>query len=327
MSEIQSLERPKVTVVIPVYENAGALWELHERLIKVRTELNAMNVGFQIIFVDDGSRDGSQEILRSLSRADRSISIIRLTRNFGATRSLKTGLQFVTGSAFAWMSADLQDPPELLVEMTKRWLSGSKFVICERASRGDPWITRFSSSIFYRVLRGFVIPDYPRGGFDMALMDRELLEPIRASSKSTYAPILAYWLGHEPSVIRYSRENRRHGKSHWTLRKRFNLFTDVLFGFSVKPLRFVTYSGIGLSGVATLYAGVVALGALRGSVESVGFPTLVTLITLFAGLQLVTIGVLGEYVSRIMEQMNQRPEAVILETVLPEDSPEMFHGT
>lgn len=308
-----STEGPKIiSVVVPVYFNAGSLPILFQRLQAVeRTLQERHQVSLQLIFVNDGSRDQSQQALMAIKAERPEVTVVRLSRNFGAVHASRTGFGFVRGDAFIIIAADLQDPPELLLEMVPRWLAGRKFVIAVRASREDPWISRAYSWLYYRALRFLVVPGYPEGGFDIALMDRTMLEPMRNCSKNAFTPLLAYWLGHEPDVVTYHRPKREHGKSGWTFSKKVKAFLDVMLGFSVTPIRLISAVGVAVAGLSFGYGVLVALGALLGNVAVSGFATLAVLITFLLGLIIIMLGIIGEYLWRIFDEVNRRPEAVI----------------
>ena len=299
-------------MVVPVYYNAGSLPALFDRLEAVERELIARHaVGLQLIFVNDGSKDQSQQVLLELKQRRPSTTVVRLSRNFGAVHASRTGFQFVTGDAFTIIAADLQDPPELLLDMVPRWIAGSKFVIAVRASREDPWISRAYSWLYYRILRFLVVPGYPEGGFDVALMDRAMLEPMRNCSKNAFTPLLAYWLGYAPAVVEYHRPKREHGRSGWTFSKKMKAFLDVMLGFSVTPIRLISAVGVIVATSSFAYGVLVAVGALLGRIAVSGFATLAVLITFLLGLIIVMLGVIGEYLWRIFDEVNRRPEAVI----------------
>lgn len=305
-----------VSVVVPVYYNAGSLPALFDRLQAVERELvEHHQVRLQLIFVNDGSRDDSQQALLTLKAQRPETTVVRLARNFGAVRASRTGFRFVQGDAFVIIAADLQDPPELLLEMVPRWLAGGKFVIAVRASRGDPWISRMYSSMYYRILRLLVVPEYPEGGFDMALMDRAMLEPMRNSSKNAFTPLLAYWLGYQPEVVTYHRPARAHGTSRWTFSRKVQALLDVMLGFSVTPIRLISAIGAVVAGLSFGYGIMVVIGALLGKIQVSGFATLAILITFLLGLIIIMLGVIGEYLWRIFDEVNKRPETVIDEVV------------
>ncbi len=301
-----------VSVVVPVYHNAVSLPALYERLIAVEQDLIAQHgVRLQLIFVNDGSMDGSQAELNKIKQQRADSTIVKLSRNFGAVHASRMGFRFVQGDAFTIIAADLQDPPELLLEMVPRWLAGCKFVIAVRASRKDPLVSRIYSWLYYRMLRLLVVPGYPEGGFDIALMDRVMLEPMRNCSKNAFTPLLAYWLGHEPEVVTYHRPKREHGKSGWTFSKKAKAFLDVMLGFSVTPIRLISGLGALIAGVSFMYGLVIVINAMAGRTSVSGFATLAALLTFLLGLIIIMLGIIGEYLWRIFDEVNRRPEAVI----------------
>ena len=301
-----------VSVVVPVYRNAGSLPALFERMQQVEAQLlERHGVGLQLIFVNDGSPDDSQQVLARIKQQRPDATIVRLSRNFGAVHASRTGFRFVTGDAFTIFAADLQDPPELLLDMVPRWLAGRKFVIAVRASREDPLLSRAYSWLYYRLLRRLVVPGYPEGGFDIALMDRAMLEPMRNCSKNAFTPLLAYWLGYTPAVVEYHRPKREHGKSGWTFSKKLKAFLDVMLGFSVTPIRLISAVGAVVATSSFAYGVLVAVGALLGRINVSGFATLAILITFLLGLIIIMLSIIGEYLWRIFDEVNRRPEAVI----------------
>lgn len=302
-----------ISVVVPVYFNEGSLPTLFEELSKVEQKLAEKSLGLELIFVDDGSQDKSLEKLLEFKHSRPSTKVVKLTRNFGAVHCSKTGIRFVTGDAFMIVAADLQDPPGLILEMADHWLNGSRFVICERDTRDDPLVSRVYSKIYYKLLRTLVIKDYPEGGYDMALMDKAFLPYLTNSSKSVFTPLLAYWLGFKPDVIMYHRPAREHGKSKWSFSKKFHTFLDVMLGFSITPIRLISAVGAVVSLASFGYGLNVIIGALFGNIAVEGFPTVVALITFLLGLIILMLGIIGEYLWRIFDETNHRPETVIEE--------------
>ncbi len=307
-----SLAVKTVSIIVPVYRNAASLPVLFERLREVESTLiERHSVSLQLIFVNDGSRDGSQQALVEIKRQRAEATVVRLSRNFGAVHASRAGFAFVTGDAFAIVAADLQDPPELLLDMVPRWLGGSKFVIAVRASREDPLLSRIYSWMYYRLLRLLVLPDYPDGGFDIALMDRSMLDPMRNCSKNAFTPLLAYWLGYQPDVVSYHRPKREHGRSGWTFTKKAKAFLDVMLGFSVTPIRLISAIGVVVAGASFAYGIAVIVGALYGNIPVSGFAALASLITFLLGTIILMLGIIGEYLWRIFDEVNRRPESVI----------------
>ena len=301
----------KLSVVVPVYFNAPSLRELHKALIDLEQGLLSLGVALELIFVDDGSQDDSFARLLEIKNADTRVKLIKLTRNFGSMHAIKAGFKFVSGDCFAVLAADLQDPPDLLLEMVKRWLSGSKFVICERVSREDPLTSRIFSKLYYKMLRLMVMKDFPKGGFDLTLMDKDMLPYMVNSAKNSYMALLAFWLGYKPDVVPYHRMERAHGKSKWTLTKKFKAFIDVMLGFSVTPIRAISTIGVIVSLASFCYGFFVIGLALYQGNPVAGFPTIVALITFLLGLIIMMLGIIGEYLWRIFDETNLRPETVI----------------
>lgn len=300
-----------LSIVTPVYFNAESLPILFKELTTLETELHHRQVRLELIFVDDGSQDESLARILEFKTKRPETKVIKLTRNFGAVHCSKTGFSFVTGDAFMIVAADLQDPPSLILEMVDRWLAGSHYIICERISRDDPFISKCYSKIYYKLLRLLVLKDYPEGGYDMALMDKAMLPYLINSSKSVFTPLLAYWLGYQPEIIYYHRPARKHGKSRWTFAKKFNAFMDVMLGFSITPIRCISAIGVIVSLASFCYGFSVIFAALFGYIPVKGFTTLVSLITFLLGLIILMLGVIGEYLWRIFDETNHRPETVI----------------
>ncbi|MBI1257352.1 MAG: glycosyltransferase [Chloroflexi bacterium] len=300
-----------VSVVVPVYFNEGSLAALFEELLKVEAQLAERACTLELIFVDDGSGDDSLKLLLELRERRAGTKIIKLTRNFGAVHASKAGLRFVSGDCFLWLAADLQDPPGLIPDMVDRWLDGAKYVIAARTARHDPTLTKLYARIYYAIVRLFVLKDYPRGGFDLLLMDKTLLPHLRDSSKNTNTELLSYWLGIVPVVIGYERQARIHGKSRWTFAKRLTYFIDSILSFSVLPIRLISLIGIVVSLLSFGYGSFIFVEALCGVRDVPGFPAVVALITFLLGLIIVMLGIIGEYIWRIFDEVTRRPEVVI----------------
>lgn len=300
-----------VSVVVPVYYNEGSLPLLFTELLQVEQSLLEKQVRLELIFVDDGSGDGSWQQLLTIKSQREATRLIKLTRNFGAIHACKTGVSFVTGDCFTILAADLQDPPDLINAMVDKWLAGAKYVLCARQGRDDPWSSKIFSHLYYRLVRLLVSPDYPRQGYDLALMDKAILPYFSGSGKNTYTPLLIYWLGFRPEVILYRRRQRTHGKSRWTFWKKFNAFIDSLTGFSIVPIRLVSLIGFLVSFVSFGYGSIILVNGLLGRIKVQGFATLGALMAFLLGLIIVMLGMIGEYLWRIFDEVNKRPEAVI----------------
>lgn len=301
----------KVSVVVPVYYNESSLAPLMGELAQVERQLAEREMELELIFVDDGSGDGSLSELLKIKAARPQTKVIKLARNFGAIHASKTGFHFVTGDCFLILAADLQDPPELILELVDKWLAGAKFVICVRRDRDDPFTSKLYAKIYYVLLRFFVVRNYPTGGYDLACMDKAFLPHLRDSSKNINTPLFAYWLGFKPEQLEYTRRKRRYGKSRWTFSKRLTFCLDSLLGFSVLPIRLISLAGLAISSLSFLYGLTIVINTLLGRRDVQGFATIVALIAFLLGLVIVMLGVIGEYVWRIFDEINKRPEAVI----------------
>lgn len=303
--------RKTVSIVVPVFYNEGSLPLLWQELRELEPQMQARGLDLELIFVNDGSGDASLARLLDIKRQRPATKVIDLARNFGAVAASKTGFHYVTGDAFTVLAADLQDPVEQIGLMADEWLSGAKFVVSARASREDPWLTTVFARLYYALVEVFVAKGYPRGGFDMMLMDRVMLPYMQGSTKHTNPNMYAFWLGFHPVVLPYHRRSRRHGKSRWTFRKKLRFLTDTVTGFSVAPIRFLSGFGLVVAVISFLYGLNIAVNALLGRIETPGFATIAVLISFFSGLILLMLGVIGEYIWRVFEAVNQKPESVI----------------
>ncbi|MBF0495322.1 MAG: glycosyltransferase family 2 protein [Deltaproteobacteria bacterium] len=301
----------KLSVLIPVYYNEQSLPLLFDELSKVEEELSKKEIALELVFVDDGSGDGSLKELIKIKKQREETKIIKLVRNFGSMMAIKTGLGFITGDCFTIMAADLQDPPELILEMVDRWLQGAKYVICERETRDDPLSTKIFAYIYYKLLSLIVTKDYPKNGYDVALMDQDILPYLKDSGKNINISLLAFWLGFKPEVLYYHRRKREHGKSRWTFYKKLNFLLNSLLGFSVAPIRVASLMGLGVAGISFTYGLIVFLSAIIGEREVPGFAAVACLLSFLFGVVIMMLGIIGEYLWRIFDEVNKRPDSVI----------------
>lgn len=303
---------PTLSVVIPVY-NEPSLQKLLAELDKVRGQLKELGLGLELIFVDDGSdtRDSLNELI-AYKEQQSEVRILRLARNFGSFQAIKAGFGEVSGECFAMLAADLQDPPELLVEMAKRWQAGAKFVICVRGERDDPLSTRFFASLYYRVIRRFAIPTFPASGYDLSLMDQIMLPHLLKASVQVNFRLLAYWLGIEPETITYKRQKRAAGETHWGLGRRINLFLESLIAFSNWP-------GRALASLGTLTSGLSLLALARllwlnwNALDEALLAMGIAFSAFLLGIGIAGLGLLAEYLYRIFNLAANKPEVVVAE--------------
>ena len=302
-----------LSVVVPVYFNEESLPTLLDELEVVEQELARKALGLELIFVDDGSGDQSfQELLRIKEKRP-ATRVIKLTRNFGGVHAVKVGFQFVTGDCFMMLAADGQDPPAMILEMADCWLNGAKYTVCARRAREDPRAKKIYAFFYYRLLRLFVAKDYPVTGYDLALMDRAMLPHLQSSAKNINTPLFAFWLGFKPTVLTYDRRQRLHGKGKWTFGKSFKFMLDSLLGFSIVPIRAISLIGVVVAILSFLYGAVVIVSALRGGTLVRGWASTAALVSFLLGLVIIMLGIIGEYIWRIFDEVSRRPEAVIEE--------------
>ena len=305
-----------VSVVVPVYHNAGSLEDLFARLAAMAGGLPGDR--FEFLFVDDGSRDPSLEVLRALAGRDPRVRVIKLSRNFGSQSAILAGLTQARGDCMVALAADLQDPPELIPQLVARWREGKKVVLAARRSRADPLASRLLADTFYRLFRRFALPNMPRHGFDFFLLDRSVRDLLAGiQENNAYLMGLILWLGFDPAVIEYDRGARppRYGPSMWGLGRRVKHFIDSFIAFSYFPLRAASVLGVVVAVLGVIYALlVVALRVIHGfPVE--GWASLMVAVLLLSGVQMLMIGVLGEYLWRNLEETRRRPRFIVDEVI------------
>jgi len=299
----------KISVVVPIHNEEDCLPELHARLIAT---LEGLGLEHQIIFVNDGSSDRSLELMSRYAEADRRIVIINLSRNFGHQPALSAGLSYASGDVVVLMDGDLQDPPELIGTMLECWRDGHEVVIAMRRGRGEKGLRKVMFDIFYKVL-GF-LSDYPlplNAGI-FGLLDRRCVEEInRLSEHNRFLPGLRCWIGFRQGSVYYERSNRFAGEpkqSFWRLVK-YGL--DAIFSFSYKPLRVALVLGLAVFGLTFSYASVLVFLRVIGYNVVRGFTTPTVAILILGGIQLFTIGILGEYLGRIYDEVKRRPYYIV----------------
>jgi polyisoprenyl-phosphate glycosyltransferase len=313
-----------VSIVVPVYHNAASLPELLSRFQRLAGKSEDR---FEFIFVDDGSRDHSFAVLQTLQQTDDRVRLIKLSRNFGSNAALLAGLDHARGDVIAAIAADLQDPPELIEEMLQRWRKGSKVVLAARHGRGDPYLTRLLACTFYFLFRRFAIASMPREGFDFFLIDRQVCNLIKSIQESNaYLMGIILWLGFEPAILYYHRQQReqRFGKSMWTLTKKLKYFIDAFVAFSYVPVRAASLLGISLSVLGLFYALALLIIRLFIGIPVIGWVSLMAVILVVSGVQLLMTGILGEYLWRNLDETRRRPRYVldrIVDSHSPADRP------
>ena len=302
---------PTITVVIPVFNEEEVLPELFARLAAVFDR--QPDVTWNALLVNDGSRDRSAELVRARAAADPRFTLLELTRNFGFQAALAAGLAHATGDAIVTMDADLQDPPEIIPELVARWREGADVVRAVRRSRQETGARRVGMDLFHGLFGR--LADYPieanTGTF--GLLDREAVDTLnRLPERNRFFPGLRTWVGFTTGEVIYDRKERAAGQPQQTLGKLLRYALDGVFSFSYLPLRLLTYAGIMIAflgfSAAVFYA---VRRILAIETAPTGYTTLVTIVLFLGGVQLIGIGVLGEYLGRIYDEVKQRPLYVV----------------
>jgi dolichol-phosphate mannosyltransferase len=301
-----------ISIVVPVYHNAASLPDL----LKEFQQLASRNPDdqFEFVFVDDGSGDNSFEVLQSLVGVDGRVRVIKLSRNFGANAALLAGLDRARGDVVAVIAADLQDPPELIHDMLGHWRRGRKVVLATRASRDDPALTALFARCFYALFRRFAIKHMPKGGFDFFLVDRQVVDILKNIQEcNAFLFGLVLWVGFAPAVLTYHRRRRekKYGSSMWTLARKLTYFIDSFVAFSSMPVRAASLLGFGLGFSGLVYALWIVFKRLWWGVPVPGWSSLMVIVLVVSGAQLLMMGVLGEYLWRNLEETRRRPRFIV----------------
>lgn len=303
-------ERIKFSIVVPIYYNELNIPHTIPRLQKLQEIIP--NCDFEFVFVDDGSQDNSLSLLLEAKKQDDRIKVIKLSRNFGSMSAIQAGLRFASGECVGIIAADLQDPPEMFKQMIEYWREGRKVVLGTREDREESLSQKFFSNSYYYLLEKFALRGYPKGGFDFLLIDRQVVnEVLQIQEKNTNVMSLIYWLGHDQVQIPYVRQERKLGKSRWTLSKKVKLFVDSFVSFSYMPIRFMSFIGVITAILSFLYGVFVVICTVFGLIELQGWTTIIALITFLLGIIMIMLGIIGEYLWRILDESRQRPSFVI----------------
>lgn len=299
------------SIVVPIYFNEPNIPDTIPRLLALEEQLGGS--ALELVFVDDGSKDGSLAALRAYQAKDPSrIKVVKLTRNFGSMAAIQAGLTVATGDCVGMIAADLQDPPEIFLEMLAHWERGTKAVFAVRADREESLGQKFFSNTYYALMRRFAVPGYPEGGFDFFLIDRQVVDEVnRIREKNTNLMTLIFWLGFQPIAIPYVRRARQKGVSRWTLEKKVKLFIDSFVAFSYAPIRVLSGVGFFVALSAFIYAGWVLYSWAFHHIPVKGYAPIVILLSFTGGIQMIMLGVLGEYLWRTLDESRRRPAFVI----------------
>ena len=296
-----------VTLLIPAYNEEEVIGSLFDRLDGLANSIK--NYKFEFLFVNDGSRDNTLEIIKSQAKKDSRVSYINLSRNFGKEIAMIAGIDHVRGDAMVIIDADLQDPPELIPEMIKHWEEGYDDVYARRSSReGETWLKKKTSEMYYKILQSSTnIPIQIDTG-DSRLLDRrciDALKQFRESQRNTKA--MFSWIGYKKKEILYNRDPRLAGTTKWNYRKLSNLAIDGITSFTTAPLRIATITGLLISAISFLYIIYLLVRPLFGVSTGAGYSSTLAVILFMGGVQMLFLGIIGEYIGRIFNETKNRP--------------------
>ena len=303
---------PEISLVIPVHNEGPNIGPLCIRVLPV---LDRITPSWEIVFVDDGSSDDTLARIRAEGEAEPRIGAVSLSRNFGKEIAIAAGLDHARGEAVVIMDADLQHPPEMIEEFVKRWREGYVMVYGQRTDRsGETRLKRGSARLFYRLFERFGETSLPEGAGDFRLIDRKGVEVLRAlGERARFSKGLYAWIGFKSTGVPFAVEERRHGLTKWSFRKLFRFAFDGITSFSTVPLRVWTYVGGVVSFCAMAAALYFFIRTIFFGTDLPGFPSLIVSVMFFSGIQLLSLGIIGEYVGRIFAEVKRRPLYVVAE--------------
>jgi glycosyltransferase involved in cell wall biosynthesis len=305
----------KISFVVAVYHNEGALSVTHEK-IRALFEGELSSYEYELVFIDDGSTDGSLKEALALREQDPRVKVITFTRNFGQMAAMLAGFREATGDAVVNVSADLQDPIELVPQMVASWRDGAEIVICYRTDRTDAWSAKIFSRLAYGILR-ISVPQIPPGGFDFVLIDRRVMDEFNAVDvRHRFFQGDLLWTGYRSSLIPYVRLKRTIGRSQYKFGKKLTNFLDAVIDSSYVPIRFMSLAGVVTSLLGVFYSLSIVLAWMAGDTPFLGWAPLMIVILLVGGMIMVMLGVIGEYVWRINEEVRKRPNYVVRDKFL-----------
>ncbi|UOQ74416.1 glycosyltransferase family 2 protein [Hymenobacter cellulosilyticus] len=303
---------PKLSVIIPCYFNEGNIPVTAQALIANEAGFPA-GVTFEYVMVDDGSGDNTvRELHRFRDQYPDRVQVVELVSNVGSYNAIVAGMAHATGDCMAIITADMQDPPELMVQMYEFWQKGVKLVIGNRQDREETGLQKWFANLFHKTMKKVALSNIPDGGFDFVFFDRQVCdEVVRLQERNSNIFYLMVWLGFPYVNIPYVRRKREIGKSRWTLQKKIKLFIDSILSFSFFPIRMISILGMILGGVALLYGLYILVMKALGNINAAGWTTLMVVVLFVSAFQMVALGIIGEYVWRGLDASRQRPLYVV----------------
>jgi glycosyltransferase involved in cell wall biosynthesis len=305
----------ELSVIIPIYNEEANIQMLFDRLHACVSQLN---VDAEFIFVNDGSRDQSMLLIKKLSEKNSSVRYIDFARNFGHQVAVTAGLEYCSGKAVVIIDADLQDPPELISDLYKKWKEGFEVVYAKRRAReGENFLKKFTAKLFYRTLKKITSINIPVDTGDFRLIDRKIVEVLKAMpEQQKFLRGQISWIGFRQTFVEYNRDARHGGKTGYTYKKMIRLALDGITSFSNLPLKFATVTGFFVSGITFLMILYALYSRFISKNYVPGWTSLMLAVLFIGGVQLISIGIIGEYISRLSANVRNRPLYIINETNL-----------
>lgn len=303
----------KLSIIIPVYFSADTLMDCYDDLkTGVLDIIDKSEDTYELIMVDDGSKDDSYKVMQEIAAKDKYVKCVKLSRNFGEHAALSAGLNECTGDCAVNKAADCQESPELIMDMFNSWKAGNKVVLAIRAERDEGFTQKLLANTFYSLVRRFVNKSMPKGGFDIFLIDRNVIEALQSMNEVNSAITLQIlWAGFTVSFVPYTRHARTKGKSRWSLRKKINYFLDSFIGFSSIPIRFLSTVGILAFIASIIWAIALLVEYFTVGVAVQGWTMLACMILFATGLIMLSLAVISEYIWRILDASRGRPIYII----------------
>ena len=308
-----------LSVIVPAYNEEEVLPIFHGRLVAALANIKELAGRWEVVYVNDGSKDGTLHILKELQRTNPAVGVAALSRNFGKEAAMSAGLKLARGDAVILIDADLQDPPELIGEMVRVWQQGADVVNMKRSSRqGETWFKKASAAWFYKVINWLSEVHIPENVGDFRLLSRRAVDALNQLPESNrFMKGLFAWIGYKQVVVEYVRHPRAAGETKWPYFKLLNFAIEGITGFSVVPLRLASYAGFLTAFSAFVYALFLLVKTLTIGDSVKGFPTLILTILILGGLQLMAMGIIGEYLGRLFMESKRRPLFLIDEYIAP----------
>ena len=310
MSDNLANKKPVYSVVAPVFNEIGCVEEFYKQASKVMSTLKA---SWELILVDDGSTDGSTDVIRSLAERDDHVQPVIFARNFGHQIAVTAGLDYARGDAVVVIDADLQDPPEVMLDLIAKWKEGFEVVYAVRRTReGESWFKLFTASAFYRLIYRITDVEIPLDTGDFRLLDRKIVDVMgQMRERHRFLRGMAAWVGYRQVGVEYDRKERFAGKTKYPFSKMLKLALNAITSFSYFPLQLATYLGFVCAGVSIIAIPVVAVLRLSNIAALEGQATTLITVLFLGGVQLITLGILGEYVGRIYDEAKGRPLYIV----------------